>query len=155
MSKRLAIPLLVCLMPVAVFLQSTLLAQALPGEITLSLTFLLVVASGFRGGAAGGVATGLWGGALMGAAAGAMAVPLSLAYGLIGFLAGLHVERDPYRWTLPPVSVALFALLLSGETWISRLVEGSEPTLSWKLTSLCWTGLFSLLFVGIPPLKQR
>ena len=89
------------------------------------------------------------------AAAGAMAVPLSLAYGLIGFLAGLHVEREPYRWTLPPVSVALFALLLSGETWISRLVEGSEPTLSWKLTSLCWTGLFSLLFVGIPPLKQR
>lgn len=155
MKKRLAIPLLLCLMPVAVFLQSTLLAQALPGGITLSLTFLLVVASGFRLGAAGGAATGLWGGALMGAAAGAMAAPLSLAYGLVGFLAGLHIERRPYRWTLPLVSVALFALLLSGESWMCRVAEGSEPTFSWKLASLCWTGLFSLLFVGTPQLKKR
>ncbi|MFA5505861.1 MAG: hypothetical protein WC314_21470 [Vulcanimicrobiota bacterium] len=152
---RLFIPVILSLIPVAVFLQSTLLAQALPGGVTPSLTFLLVLASGFRLGAAGGAATGLWGGALIGAAAGALAVPLSLFYGTAGFLAGVHCERKPHRWTLPLVSLALFALLISGESWLLRIWEGREPSLSWKFASLGWMALASLVFLALPRLRER
>jgi hypothetical protein len=153
--KRLSTPLIFCLMPVAVFLQSTLLAQALPGDITISLCFLMVVASGYYLGAAGGVACGMWGGALMGAAVGAMAAPFSLFYGAVGWLAGAHIERRPKLWTLPLVAVALFALLTSAESWLSLLTEGRQPSLPWKLMSLGWTGLASLMFLGLPGLRKR
>jgi hypothetical protein len=142
-------------MPVAVFLQSTLLAQALPGGVTLSLCFLMVVASGYSFGAAGGVACGMWGGALVGSAAGALAAPFALFYGAVGWLAGAHIERRPQLWTLPLVAVALFALLMSVESWFGMLMDGRQPSLSWKLMSLGWTGLASLLFMGLPGLRKR
>lgn len=153
--RRLTTPLIFCLLPIAVFLQSTLLAQALPGDITPSLCFLLVVGAGYALGAAGGAACGLWGGALMGAAAGALAAPFAVLYGIAGWLAGAHIERRPKRWTLPFVSIALFALLISTESWLSALMNGYEPALHWKLMSLAWMATASLVFLVLPGAKKR
>jgi hypothetical protein len=154
-GKRLTTPLIFCLLPVAVFLQSTLLSQALPGGITLSLCFLLVVGAGYYLGAAGGACCGMWGGALMGAAAGALAAPFALLYGAVGWLAGEHMERRPSIWTLPLVSLALFALFISAESWLGLFLEGRQPSISWKVMSLGWTGLAGLVFLGLPGLRKR
>lgn len=148
-------PVLFSCLPAAVFLQATLLANSLPGQVTPNLAFLLVVAAGYRLGAAGGSCAGMWGGALVGAASGALAVPFSCLYGVLGWLAGLHSERSPYKWTLPLVASALMALLISAESVLSLALEGVQPDLGWKLTNLLWMSLACLSFLGLPNNKKR
>jgi len=139
--------LLFCSLPAAVFLQSTLLANSLPGGVTPDLGFFLTVAAGYRWGAAGGAVTGMWSGALLGAAVGSMAAPLSCLYGFVGWLAGLHTEREPRRWTLPLVAACLAVLTISGSSMLSAWLEGRQPSLEWKLAASAWGSVGALFFL--------
>ena len=146
--------LILLLLPAAVFLQATLLANSLPGQVTPNLGFLLAVAAGYLLGAAGGACSGMWAGALTGAAAGALAIPFSCLYGIIGWLAGLHIEKRPSLWTLPVVCVCLMCLLVSGESAISLILEGRQAPLQFKLANIAWTALASAVFFGIGTRKK-
>ena len=150
-SARLLGPLIFLALPVLVFLQSTLLANSLPGQVTPNLAFLLTVLSGYLWGATGGACAGMWGGALTGAAAGSVAVPFSLLYGAVGWLAGLHQERKPRLWTLPLAGVALFLLLLSGEAFWSA----QTPELTWRLKQLGWMAFFCWFLLLTPSLVKQ
>lgn len=132
-------------LPAAIFLQATLLANALPGQVTPNLGFLLTVAAGYLWGAAGGAVAGMWGGALLGAAAGSLAVPLACLYGGIGWLAGCHGERRPARWTLPAVAACLAVLTNCGEA----LFQDVSPSLTWQMCHIGWAALGGLLFLGL------
>ena len=136
-------------LPVGVFLQSTLLANVLPGGVTPNFAFLCTATAGFTGGAALGAGCGMWSGALLGAAAGSLAAPLACLYGLLGWLAGLHREREPYRWTYPLAAVSLAALAVSGESLVSLALEGYEPSLFWKLLNVAWCGVLGLPLWGL------
>ncbi len=149
--SRLTAVLIFLTLPAAVFLQATLLANSLPGQITPNLGFLLTVAAGFYWGAAGGTCAGMWCGALLGAGIGSLAVPYSCLYGVIGWLAGLHGERRPARWTLPLATLCLAALLVSGESLWTMSLEGRQPSLSWELASVGWSGLAGLFFLALKP----
>ena len=149
--------LIVAALPAAIFLQATLLANSLPGEVTPNLGFLLTVVAGYLWGAAGGAGTGMWAGALVGAGAGALAVPYSCLYGLVGWLSGLHKEREPYPWTWPLITAALAGILISGECFLTSLQNGCQPGLVWKFASLGWSSLAGLLFlaVGYRPTREK
>jgi hypothetical protein len=150
-KARLSAVLILLTLPAAVFLQATLLANSLPGQVTPNLGFLLTVAAGFLWGAAGGAGAGMWGGALTGASAGSLAFPYSLLYGLVGWLAGLHAEREPYRWTLPLVSLCLAVILLSAESCLSLGLGGGQLSVAGKLAVIGWSGAGGLLFLGLKP----
>lgn len=137
------------LIPVAVFLQSTLLFQTLPGGVTPDLTLMLTLASGLAWGAAGGSAAGLWGGALVGAARGAMALPMAFLYGLVGWLAGMHGEKTHDRWTYPVVGVTLATLLTALDCQVSGRILGVTPSLNWMIAYIAWAGAGSLLLAFI------
>lgn len=139
----------VLLFPLAAILQSTLLFEGLPGQVTLDLCLLLTIFSGLRWGAAGGSAAGLWAGALVGAMRGATALPLAVLYGLVGWLAGLHRERTSAQWTFPLVGFALVALTAALEGHLSVAMGGSAPPLSWLLPTLGWHGLACLTLLGV------
>jgi hypothetical protein len=131
-------------LPAGIFLQSTLLAQVLPGGATPNLAFLATLAGGYLWGASGGAVSGMWSGVLLGAAAGSLAAPLACLYGFLGWLAGLHQERDPHAWTYPPVSFCLAVLAVSGGSLISLALEGYQPALSWKLLNIFWCAVLCL-----------
>lgn len=132
------------LLPVVVFAQSTLLFQVLPGGVTPDLVLLLSLGVGLAWGAAGGSAAGLWGGALVGAARGGLALPMAFAYGLVGWLAGLHGERTRDRWTFPLVGAALAGILTALDTQISSYLLGVTPTLDQMVASTAWASLACL-----------
>ena len=132
-------------LPAAIFLQATLLANTLPGEVTPNLGFFLTAAAGYLWGAAGGAAAGMWGGALLGAAAGSLAAPVACVYGIVGWLAGCHAERKPARWTLPLVAASLAILTVCGENFFQHV----QPSLSWQLWNIAWMACSGLSFLGI------
>ena len=148
-------PLILLSLPAAVFLQATLLANSLPGEVTPNLVFLLTVAAGYLLGAVGGVCSGMWAGALTGAAVGSLAVPYSCLYGFLGWLAGLHIERRPKAWTLPVVCVCLMVMLMTGESLVSLWLEGQQPSLAFKLANIAWMTLASVFFYVLGTGKKR
>lgn len=150
-SARLFGPLIFFALPVLVFLQSTLLANSLPGQVTPNLVFLLTVLCGYRWGATGGACTGMWGGALTGAAVGSVAVPFSFLYGTLGWLAGIHKERHPQVWTLPLTGMALFMLLLSGEAYWSP----HTSDIYWRFKDLGWMAVFCCFFLLTPSLVKQ
>lgn len=131
-------------MPVAVFLQSTLLYGALPGGANLDLVFLLSLAFALRWGALGGAVSGLWAGALLGAALGDMAVCYSSLYGLIGWMAGLHAELTDKRWTYPLVGFALWVLWTVADSELSNFFWGERRPLGSMVISLGWNTMFML-----------
>ena len=145
--------MLALLLPLAAILQSTLLWQGLPGGVTLDLCLLMTVFCGLRWGAAGGSAAGLWAGALVGAMRASASLPLAVLYGLMGWLAGLHRERNAARWTYPVVGLTLVALLAALEGHLSTLMGGAHPPLSWLLPTLGWHGLACLTLLGVPARK--
>jgi hypothetical protein len=141
--------LLALLFPLAAICQSTLLWRGLPGGVTLDLCLMLTLFCGLRWGAAGGSAAGLWAGALVGALQASTALPLAVLYGLMGWLAGLHRERNPELWTYPLVGFALVALLAALEGQLRAVLGGAHPPLSWLLPTLAWHGLACLSFLGV------
>lgn len=141
--------------PIAVFLQSTLLAGSLPGGVTPNLGFLLAVAAGYFAGGAAGAAFGLWVGAWLGAAAGSLAAPLACLYGTLGWLAGLHSERRPERWTYAVATFSLALIMVSGECWISLALDGFQSSLHWSLTTVGWCTLLGLPMVGFRGLDRH
>lgn len=136
-------------LPAGVFLQSTLLANALPGEVTPNLAFLATVLGGYLWGAAAGAMSGMWAGVLLGAAAGSLAAPLACLYGIVGWFAGLHKEQKPYLWTYPLVAACLAIMTVSGESLVSLALEGYQPDLSWKLANIGWCAVLSLPFAAL------
>ena len=136
-------------MPVAVFLQSTLLYDALPGGASLNLAFVLSLAFAFRWGALGGAASGLWAGALVGAAVGDMAVCYACLYGATGWMAGCHSELTSKRWTYPLVGVALWVLMAVADSELSHLFWGERRPILSTLTSLGWNSVFILSLAAI------
>jgi hypothetical protein len=141
--------ILALLFPLAAILQSTLLWQGLPGGVTLDLCLMLTLFCGFRWGAAGGSAAGLWAGALVGALRASASWPLAVLYGLVGWLAGLHREKQAALWTYPLVAFGLIALLAALEGHLAVLLGAHRPSLSWLLPTLAWHALFCLTFLGV------
>lgn len=148
-NHRLIAAVLVLSAPVAVFLQSTLLANSLPGGSTPNLGFMLTVVAGFLWGGAAGAVAGLWTGAWLGAAAGSLAAPVACLYGCLGMLAGIHSERLPRAWTYPLVTTCLAVMLTCGDSWVSLAIDGYQPPLSWKLQSVAWCSLFGLPLIAM------
>lgn len=124
--------------PIAVFLQSTLLANSLPGGSTPHLGFLLTVGAGYLWGGAAGTVSGLWVGVWLGAAAGSLAAPLACLYGFLGWLSGLHSDKNPQGWTYLLVTACLALTMVSGESWISLALDGYHTSLGWKLWTILW-----------------
>ncbi len=145
--------LVVLLFPLLAIAQSTVLWRALPGEATLDLVLLLTIACGGRSGAAAGSAAGLWAGALVAALRGSLAGPMALLYGLAGWLAGIHAERAPKRWTYPVVGVALTVLVSVAESELSRAWGGAQPGMLSLLPTLAWNALACLALLGAPRAK--
>ncbi len=139
--------------PLVVIVQSTLLWRALPGEATLDLALLITLACGLRTGAAAGSATGLWAGALVAALRGGLAGPMALLYGLAGWLAGLHAEREAKPWTSVVVGMALTVLVMVAESELSRFGGTGQPDLLWLLPSLAWNAMFCCVLIGAPRSK--
>ena len=144
-ARPLTAALIFFALPAAIFLQATLLANTLPGQVTPNLGFFLTVAAGYLWGAAGGAVAGMWGGALLGAAAGSLAAPLACVYGAAGWLAGCHAERQPARWTLPVVTASLAVLTVCGENFFQSV----QPNLSWQLSNIGWMTTSGLFFLGL------
>lgn len=132
------------LLPIAVFAQSTLLYQALPGAVTPDLVLLISTFAGLAWGAAGGSAAGLWGGVLVGAARGGLSLPMAFAYGLVGWLAGLHGERTRDRWTFPLVGAALAGILTALDCQSSSYILGVAPSLDQMMSSTAWASVACL-----------
>lgn len=142
--------ILAFLPPLLAILQSTLLFQGLPGGVTLDLCLLLTIFCGLRFGATSGSVAGLWAGAIVGALQ-AWATPLlAILYGLTGWLAGVHSERQPSTLTYPLVGLTLITLLTVVEAQL-RGIRGEHFPLHQLLAYLAWHGLFCLSFLVAKP----
>jgi hypothetical protein len=140
---------LILLFPLAAILQSTLLWEGLPGDVTLDVCLLMALACGLRWGAAAGSAAGLWAGALVGAMRTSASLPLALIYGVAGWLAGLHRERAAKTWTYPLVGLCLVTLVCAAEARLSQAMGGPRPPLCWLLPTLAWHALVCLTLIGV------
>lgn len=130
--------------PLAAIVQSTALFQALPGGVTLDVSLLLVVYCGFRYGAAAGSASGLWAGTIIGAFRLWQPWSLALIYGFIGWLAGLHSEKKPAKWTYPLAGVALCYLSIVLEIELAGFGGEAAPCMGWVMATTAWHGAFCL-----------
>lgn len=118
MRRRWRGPLLVALgCPLAVVLQGTVLHGAGPGGVTPNLVLLLVLVAAWRWGVAGGSAAGFWGGLWVGAARVDLCGPMSLAYLVLGVVAGSYLESNPGRELLD------LPVLAAGMTIFSAVLE--------------------------------
>ncbi len=140
--------------PLMVLVQYSLLYCSLPGEQTLDLALLYVLAVALSWGAAGGTAMGLWTGTLLGAVRGGFSLPLACLYGAAGWLAGSFSELSHRRWLFPVVGSCLLILVCYADAYLGWRLLGVWPNSSWLLGQAGWNGLACLLLLAVPPKRK-